>query len=254
MQPNTGAQPLAPVRGCGDCHRLDPSFNSEFGVRFPGLFGSDGNSSYLFEPMIFKNPHLRNQYQKVGMFGNPPVDQAVLPGDNDSKGDQVRGFGFSHDGSTDTGFRFVSALFFAQDPYLDPTGIPISPDGDAQRRDLEQFMLGFPSNLAPVVGQQVTLFTVTAAVAGPRLDLFESAASAGQCDLVAKARTDKDEHGFLFTPAGYLPDSVRASVMSSAAMRALATSVPVTFTCVPPGSGRRIGIVRDLDGILDGDE
>jgi hypothetical protein len=28
----------------------------------------------------------------------------------------------------------------------------------------------------------------------------------------------------------------------------------VTLTCVPPGSGVRIGIDRDEDGILDGDE
>jgi hypothetical protein len=28
----------------------------------------------------------------------------------------------------------------------------------------------------------------------------------------------------------------------------------VTFTCVPRGSGQRIGIDRDGDGILDGDE
>jgi len=28
----------------------------------------------------------------------------------------------------------------------------------------------------------------------------------------------------------------------------------VTFTCVPPGSGHRIGIDRDRDGVLDGDE
>jgi len=28
----------------------------------------------------------------------------------------------------------------------------------------------------------------------------------------------------------------------------------VTFPCVQPGSGTRIGIDRDLDGKLDGDE
>jgi hypothetical protein len=29
---------------------------------------------------------------------------------------------------------------------------------------------------------------------------------------------------------------------------------PVTFTCVPPGSGERIGVDRDGDGAWDGDE
>jgi hypothetical protein len=28
----------------------------------------------------------------------------------------------------------------------------------------------------------------------------------------------------------------------------------VTFTCVPPGSGERIGVDRDGDGVWDGDE
>jgi hypothetical protein len=28
----------------------------------------------------------------------------------------------------------------------------------------------------------------------------------------------------------------------------------LTYTCTPPGSGQRIGIDRDLDGVLDGDE
>ena len=35
-------------------------------------------------------------------------------------------------------------------------------------------------------------------------------------------------------------------------MRALAASDgPLTYTCAPPGSGRRMGIDRDLDGNLD---
>jgi hypothetical protein len=255
-RPDTGAIALSPVRACSSCHRLDPSFNAEFGVRFPGVFGSDNNTTFVFEPMLLKNPHLRNQYQKIGMFGNPDVPQAVLTGDNGNKGEQVRGFGFFHDGSVDTDFRFVSAIFFAQIPdpssfIFNPTGIPISPDGDQQRRDLEQFMYGFPSNMAPMVGQQVTFSPATAAVSGPRLDLMEAVASAGQCELVAKTRQGGREQGFLFTAGGYQPDRSLSATLSSAALRQL---TPVTFTCVPPGSGRRIGLDRDLDGILDGDE
>ncbi|WP_438019871.1 thrombospondin type 3 repeat-containing protein [Sorangium sp. So ce315] len=32
------------------------------------------------------------------------------------------------------------------------------------------------------------------------------------------------------------------------------TSSVLTYTCVPPGNGERIGVDRDLDGFLDGDE
>jgi hypothetical protein len=34
----------------------------------------------------------------------------------------------------------------------------------------------------------------------------------------------------------------------------LAGDAELTFTAVPSGSGQRIGIDRDLDGVLDGDE
>ncbi len=43
---------------------------------------------------MFKVAHLRNVYQKVGMFG--------FPSDAVSLGPQVRGVGFLHDGSIDT--------------------------------------------------------------------------------------------------------------------------------------------------------
>ena len=55
----------------------------------------------------------------------------------------MRGFGFLHDGSIDTLFRFHRATVFS------------TSDTDAQ--NLEQFMLAFDSNLAPIVGQQITL-------------------------------------------------------------------------------------------------
>ena len=54
-----------------------------------------------------KVPHLRNMYQKVGMFGMP-LNDAVIPGDGVFMGDQIRGFGFLHDDSVDTLFRFHS--------------------------------------------------------------------------------------------------------------------------------------------------
>jgi hypothetical protein len=37
-------------------------------------------------------------------------------------------------------------------------------------------------------------------------------------------------------------------------LRALARRSPLTFTAVPPGSGERIALDRDDDGVLDGDE
>jgi YVTN family beta-propeller protein len=242
------------VTTCVGCHLLNPNSNAQYGVPFPGSFGSDGHSSFVFESQLFKNAHLRNEYQKVGMFGNVAVS-AVLPGNNGFQGDQVRGFGFLHDGTVDTDFRFVSALFFAQIPGFNDIGIPATPAGDTVRRQLEQFMLGFPSNLKPIVGQQITLTASNASVVAGRIQLLEQQAAAGSCDLVAKAGLPDREHGFLYGGGQFICDQTGAPPLSDAGLRGLATgNWTVTFTCVPPGSGVRIGIDRNNDGILDGDE
>ena len=140
---------------CNGCHALDPA---------NGHFGSDGFSSFEFEAQQFKIPHLRNLYQKVGMFGMPAVS-FFNQVDNGNKGDQVRGFGFLHDGSVDTVFRFHHASVFNHDnpagfPITNPGGFPNGAAGDPQRRQVEAFMLAFDSNLAPIVGQQATLGAV----------------------------------------------------------------------------------------------
>jgi len=41
--------------------------------------------------------------------------------------------------------------------------------GDQTRRDVEQFMLAFDSDLAPIVGQQVTLTSQNAGAVGSRI-------------------------------------------------------------------------------------
>ncbi|MCK6588914.1 MAG: beta-propeller fold lactonase family protein, partial [Polyangiaceae bacterium] len=105
--PNT-----ALVRGCFSCHKLDPNGNAEFGVQFPGFFGTDGGSVRGIQLMDMKPPGFRNAYQKVGKFGMANVPDEVNPGNNDHLGDQVRGFGFVHDGATDTIFRFHDGIGF----------------------------------------------------------------------------------------------------------------------------------------------
>ncbi|MDH3605188.1 MAG: hypothetical protein OEU26_36795, partial [Candidatus Tectomicrobia bacterium] len=163
---------------CNGCHVLDAAGNGEFEVKHPGFFGTDGQFSFEGESQFFKIPHLRNMYQKVGMFGMAPLseeDASGLPlgtlrfldlANTGFMGDQIRGFGFLHDGSVDTLFRFVSTVTFLPRapgtiPSLDPRtppelvpdpgneGIPLSPEGDAIRRGLEAFMLAFDSNMAP---------------------------------------------------------------------------------------------------------
>ncbi len=47
-----------------------------------------------------------------------------------------------------------------------------------EQANLEAFTLEFPSDLAPIVGQQVTLTATNAAVVNPRMDLLIQRASA----------------------------------------------------------------------------
>lgn len=227
---------------CNGCHVLDPS---------KGSFGTAGNQSFEGLSQIVKIPHLRNVYAKIGMFGNPAVSFFDEP-DSGPTGNQVRGFGFTGDGSTDTLFRFLSAAVFRP---TSNSGFPQS-NPDRTRRDVEQYLLAFDSDLAPIVGQQVTLTANNAAVAGPRIDLLIQRASAPftskalngavmECDLVAQVVQKGRVMGFLYDPAGndFIPDD-GSTRLPDAAVRALATSPgqEVTYTAVTPGSGPRIAL------------
>jgi DNA-binding beta-propeller fold protein YncE len=230
---------------CNGCHELDPA---------EGEFGTSKHASFEgIISQIFKIPHLRNMYAKVGMFGVPRVQTFDAP-DSGNTGDQIRGFGFTNDGSLDTMFRFFTALVFH--PQL-TAGFPLI-NPDRTRRDVEQFVLAFDSDLAPIVGQQVTLTAANGNAAGPRITLFEQRARASftskvlggtvtECDLVARVAQGGAVRGFLFdrSTSTFVPAGGGAGLPDSA-LRALAATPgqEVTFTCVPPGSGARIAAMQ----------
>ena len=80
-----------------------------------------------------------------------PVVQFFRAGNNGDMGQQIRGFGYLHDGSVDTVARFLHAQVFIF-------------DSDTERQQLQQFLLAFDTNLAPIVGQQTTLSNTNGAV------------------------------------------------------------------------------------------
>lgn len=229
---------------CNGCHVVDPA---------QGFFGTGRRASFEGITQIVKIPHLRNIYAKVGMFGVPRVNFFLAP-DSGFLGNQVRGFGFVHDGSVDTVFRFVTAIVFA--PQLN-AGFPLF-NPNATRRDVEQFLLAFDTDLAPIVGQQVTLTGANGSAVGPRIDLmirraetlFTSKALGGavrECDLVVNVAQGGRVKGFLYDPVArnFIPDD-GSSRVSDSAVRALVGTPgqEVTYTCVPPGSGSRIALNR----------
>src|SRR5215510_15712642 len=75
-----------------------------------------------------------------------------------------------HDGSVDTLRNFHEAPVFS----LNAT----------QEGQLEQFMLVFPTDLAPIVGQQVTLSSTNGGVVNARIDLFETRAGTAFTSLM----------------------------------------------------------------------
>lgn len=228
----------AGVATCVGCHETDPG---------AGFFGTGGDQTEEGETQTFKVAHMRNLYHKVGMFGlsvNNGSDTS-----NINTGDQIRGFGFLHDGSMDTIESFLANNVFNLN--------------NTEERQVEAYSLVFPTDLAPVVGQQVTLTATNSAVVNPRVDMlinraaaqFESLMLGGtvtECDLIVKGSVAGEPRGAVRESSGQFRTDTN-QVVTDAQIRALAVSEgPLTYTCVPPGSGNRMGINRDGDTFLDG--
>ncbi len=227
-------------QNCNGCHALDPS---------KGQYGASGEMSFEGIPQTVKISHLRNMYQKVGMFGAPTVPFFKIAGTGKT-GDQIRGFGFTHDGAVDTLFRFFNARVFEN---TGNTGFPSGAEGDKVRRDIEDYMMAFDNDLAPIVGQQITLNAGNAAAVAPRINLLIQRAQASfiskelggvakECDLVAAVVEGGMRRGYFFDVTSAMFVSKDGRTRNDAQVRAMAASSgqEVTYTCTPPGSGKRI--------------
>jgi hypothetical protein len=173
-------------------------------------------------------------------------------------GPQIRGYGFVHDGSVDTVERFFHASVFQN----------FRREGD--RDAIEAFMMAFDSNLAPIVGQQVTLsaenvddadVSARAALLYERANTpFESpSGEVRECDLVAHGVVDGVARGYVYNePVGlFQSDRALEERLTFAELLALVdegAAASLTLTCAPPGSGWRVGVDHDGDFRLDGDE
>ncbi|TVP53322.1 MAG: hypothetical protein EA349_14090 [Halomonadaceae bacterium] len=216
------------IATCNGCHKLSPE---------EGFFGTDGTMS-IEGPGVaedFKIPHLRNMYQKIGMFAdNTQVDSPYL-------GNQIRGFGFDHQGSSGSVSNFLDALVF---------NLLLGPE---RRVIVEQFVLAFPSELNPIVGQQLTISPANHGRSDvqARLLLLEQRAAIKaprpECDLIANAVSGDQIHSWVMNDnARFVPANPQAPALSTLELLSqfLAANEPVTFTCTPPGSGVRIAFRR----------
>jgi len=227
------------VTNCNGCHTLDPS---------SGFFGTAGLMSFEGALQDLKVPHLRNMYEKVGMFGMADIP-FINSGDNGHKGDQIRGFGYTHDGAVDTLDRFHDAVLFD----FSLSGA----DPNVLRKQMVQFMFAFDTNLKPVVGQQVTLTSTNGAAANPRIDLLITQALAGNADLIVKGVVAGMPRGGRLMPNSTFANATFETdnptffpPLSDSAVRGFAQTPgqEITYTAVPLGSGIRMGVDRDEDG------
>ena len=193
---------------------------------------------------MLKGRHLRNLVQKVGRFGvaevRKPPGVPPIGGLSGFLGDQVRGFGFLSAGEFDTITRFHNVFSFDRDfPFApNPGGFAHGEAGNAERRQVEQFLLAFDSNHAPIVGQQATLSTFSPSEIDARIDLMVARAEAGECDLIAKVGGGASARGYLYIGHG-------RHGRGPAIARSRDSTQETTFTCQSEAADESGGPRRD---------
>ena len=208
------------------------------GERHHMLVSVDGSTQ-----RAFKVPQLRNMNEKVGFEMTQLKSRA--------------GFGFAHDGAVDSLSRFLSEPVF-------------TPTSDQEVADLVALMLSFSgSNFGPPVdaseppgnpsqdahasvGRQVTKVDASS---DALLTQLLALADIGVVDVVAKSSINNLPRGWQYL-GGNVFQTDQACVQETLAQLLVHASVetPVTFTVVPAGSGRRIGVDHNENGLLDYDE
>lgn len=256
---------------CEGCHGLDPE---------KGFFGTRGEVAHGGEVQILKVPQLRNLYTKVGMFGLPDRNGFLPSHTKQHQGDQVRGFGFLHDGATDLLFNFLKGAVF--DDGVTPCAAGISTQhgcefnqgfvgipNDIVRQGVVDFMMEFDSDLAPIVGQQMTLNKQSSSQKHERVKLLEVRAKSDfsskilggrvkECDLIVRGQLNGQARSFLYLANNdhYISDKQQTQALAPEALKALLVleNDVLTFTCVVPGMGMKMAIDKDLNGIYNADE
>jgi hypothetical protein len=207
---------------CVDCHALPAGTLNKLQF-LPG------------RPQDIKIASLRTVYEKV-RFAPLRIGLVTPVGPRE----QASGVGMNHAGS-------VSLNEFLVGFGSDVSGA----------RDIAAFLLSFPTGMPGCVGQQVTLRRSHSQEDLERSRALLAEAEARRCDVIAKGRVGRAAVGFAYDPELrlYVPDSSAAALVDpDALLERLRPGDALTLTAVPTGSGLRMGIDRDRDGCLDGDE
>lgn len=216
---------------CIDCHSVDPAQGN--------FTGSQATTNFDGESQLFNTAQLRGVYEKE------------FP--------HLTGTGLLHDGT----IRDIPQFLDFEPPGTAVEAFPLLTALD--RAQISDFVRAWDSGLSPLVGVQYT-----AAAGSSTQDLYDfldlaeiqALAPLGNIDLIGK--------GLLHLPGGktlgfgvryaihpqtrstmYEVDNggwvSRGNLVGSVG----AGLIDITFTCVPPGMGTRLGLDRDEDGLLD---
>ncbi|MGQ0553346.1 MAG: hypothetical protein ACT4PU_09010 [Planctomycetota bacterium] len=219
---------------CVSCHVGDFAGKTDF-------TGGQPTVNFDGETQLFNSPTLRGAYEK--------------------EFSELTGFGVLHDGSLDDLAEFLNF-----EPPIGGEAFPAL--NAAEREQVVALVRAWDTGTAPLVGAQFTASEDTWANGlYDWLDLTElqAAPPAENLDLIGKGALLLDGGGEFPFALRFAFDAQQDSwryqldvggwVSRGTLVSAIAAGqVRITFTCVPPGMGLRLGIDRDEDGLFDGAE
>jgi len=205
----------------------------------------------LTDAQHIKVPHLRNLYQKTGFMSTAGAAS-------------IAGFGFSHDGRDATLFdHFVATRF----------GVLTNdnPAANLVKSNLVALLLCFDTGTAPAVGYARTLTPLnvnTASISNDWSllerqatlrfqDAFILSGSVTNIALIANGTIDGQRRSLLYRPAttNYVTDKIGLGPFTRADLVAkVMAGDTLSVMGVPTVSGQRMGIDRNWNGVLDGEE
>ncbi|TAJ04393.1 MAG: hypothetical protein EPO68_16965, partial [Planctomycetota bacterium] len=229
--PGKDYNPLASGLKCISCHKAEFANGTDF-------TGAQRTVNFEFETMFFNAPTLRGVYEK--------------------KYRDLTGFGTAHDGSGADARDFLDLA----DAFF---GLPVFSGFTAADRDnVSAFVEQWDTGLSPLVGVQQLATAANQPAFDAWLDLAEAQAKLANpwLDVVGRVKTLSSSAltGIAFefdAGAGqwrYRKDDASWTDRAQLAADVLGAQTEIVFTAVVPGTGRRLGIDRDEDGLFDGSE
>ncbi len=245
------------VASCVLCHALpggdgtSTQWNGSEWVPMP--VGPKGEKNLMlvsadgFTNVTMKVPHLRNLYDKVGMNMSGTTSRA--------------GFGFGHDGSFDSIERFLAEpvfrirndqelsdltalmlAFSGSDFNVTPAAGPLEPPGEPSK------------DVHAAVGLQVTL-----SGASPNLEEAQALVTlvngSERIKLIGHGVLQGEVRSGLLTEEGTVQlDRAGETIAAAQLFDAVQLGGAFTLTVVPAGTGERLALDRDRDGIFNFDE